>query len=528
MIAEVNNFIYRKAWVPRKLADVRSSGREPVPVKWVFKTKLEPNGTERLKSRIVTKGYLQVPGVDYTERFSPVATDTSTRMIVGFTLYYHWLGENWTCEAFDVEAAFLEPILDILMYIKWPEGMVELGFLTEDEYNSTCVELKRSMYGNVDAALRWQREFTEYLVKECGFTVCRTDPCILYLREKDELKIVMSIHVDDSLCSGSRENLDALYEKVKKRYKISTLGQITKYLGVQYEWKLDNKGELYVIASMEKNAKEIIEYFEKVTGDSTKTYDTPGWPNSVLNKNDQEVIMLEEYRSLVGKLLYYTVKVGPDCANVARDLARHMSNPGEEQWKAMGRVVGYLKGKKLHGHIMRRPRELQAVQYCDASYATDPVLRRSISGMIGTLGGMIVSWSSRTQKITTLSSTESEYIALGECGQELKFICMFLQEVGVGKIPGIIFEDNEGAIFLAKNSQVGMRTKHIDVKYHFVRDLIQNKYLDIMYVRSEDNYADLMTKNVNRETHERLFLEGIQKGVIEIRRENVGRTATTG
>ena len=105
---------------------------------------------------------------------------------------------------------------------------------------------------------------------------------------------------------------------------------------------------------------------------------------------------------------------------------------------------------------------------------------------------------------------------------------MFLQEVGVGEIPGIIFEDNEGAIFLTKNSQVGMHTKHIDVKYHFIRDLIHNKYLDIMYVKSEDNYADLMTKNVNRETHERLFVEGIQKGVIEIRRENVGRTATNG
>ena len=177
---------------------------------------------------------------------------------------------------------------------------------------------------------------------------------------------------------------------------------------------------------------------------------------------------------------------------------------------------------------MKRPSNLQAVQYCDASYATDPVARRSVSGMIGTLGGMIVSWSSRTQKITTLSSTESEYIALGECGQELKFICMFLQEVGVGEILGIIFEDNEGAIFLAKNSQVGMCTKHIDVKYHIIRDLINNKYLDIMYVKSEDNYADLMTKNIGSETHERLFVHGIQQGVIAIRRENVEWTGKMG
>ena len=134
---------------------------------------------------------------------------------------------------------------------------------------------------------------------------------------------------------------------------------------------------------------------------------------------------------MVGKLLYYVVKVGPECGNAVRDLARYMSNPGEEQWKAMRRVVGYLKGKIRHGHVMRRPKDLKAGLYCDSSYATDKDQRRSTRGMIGTLGGMIVNWSSRTQKVATLSSTESEYMALGECGQELKFICMFLLEVGV-------------------------------------------------------------------------------------------------
>ena len=92
------------------------------------------------------------------------------------------------------------------------------------------------MYKNVDAALWWQREFTEYLVKECGFVACRSDPCILYLKKDDELKVIMSIHVDDSLCSGNRENLDELYENVRsKKFKITTLGQITKYLCVQYK-----------------------------------------------------------------------------------------------------------------------------------------------------------------------------------------------------------------------------------------------------------------------------------------------------
>ena len=268
MIAEVNNFLYRKAWIPRKLAEVRDKGRKPIPVKWVFKTKLEPDGSERLKSRIITKGYLQVPEVDFTESFSPVAMDCSTRIIVGVTLYFS-VDMGWVCEAFDVEAAFLEPYLDIEMYIGWPVGMVKLGFLTKEEYESTCVQLRRSMYGNVDAALRWQREFSSFLVKECGMTVCRTDPCILFLRTDGVLQIIMSIHVDDSLCAGSKKDLEELYVKIRKRYKITNLGQITKYLGVMYEWGKNENGP-YAIASMKKNADEIISYFEKVERNKLK------------------------------------------------------------------------------------------------------------------------------------------------------------------------------------------------------------------------------------------------------------------
>ena len=174
-IAEVNNFLHRKAWTPVKLSDVQKSGRKIIGVKWVFKIKSEWTGDFRLKSRIVTLGYMQVPGVDFTEKFSPVANDTSTRIIILLTLYF--TPQGWVCEVFDVEAAFLEPYLDNVMYIHWPEGIVELGFLSPEERDSTCVRLERSMYGNVDAALRWLREFKTFLVKECGFVACVADPC---------------------------------------------------------------------------------------------------------------------------------------------------------------------------------------------------------------------------------------------------------------------------------------------------------------------------------------------------------------
>ena len=107
---------------------------------------------------------------------------------------------------------------------------------------------------------------------------------------------------------------------------------------------------------MKRNAEEIIKFYEKVCKKEARAAKTPAFQNTVLSKNDSdEPIMLEEYRSLVGKLMYYAVKVGPDCANAVRDLARHMKNPGVEHWKAMERIVGYLKGKSLHGLFMHRP-----------------------------------------------------------------------------------------------------------------------------------------------------------------------------
>ena len=145
------------------------------------------------------------------------------------------------------------------------------------------------------------------------------------------MKVVMSTHVDDSMCAGSREDLDKLYRNVCKKYKITTPGYLKKHLGVHYDWQISESGEQYVIVIMTKNAEEIVEYYEKVTGEKAKLAKTPEFQNTVLSRNDREIIMLEEYRSLVGKLLYYTVKVGPDCANAVRDLTRHiMSSPGEE------------------------------------------------------------------------------------------------------------------------------------------------------------------------------------------------------
>ena len=235
-------------------------------------------------------------------------------------------------------------------------------------------------------------------------------------------------------------------------------------------------------------------------------------------------MMLTEYRSLVGKLLYYTTKIGPEMANAVRDLSSHMSNPGAEHWKALERCIGYLThlDKEMQGLIFRRPKKIQSISFADRSdYAKCEETRRSISGMINTLGGMLTNWRSGKQIIVSLSSSEAEYIAYCICCQEALYMYYLLTELLWWKIPtGLIYEDNQGCIFLIKNQTIGQRTKHIDVRYHFSREKFEAGLVEPRFCRSEDQYADGMTKN-QPDALFRKHRDKIRKGNLESQREDV-------
>jgi hypothetical protein len=155
---------------------------------------------------------------------------------------------------------------------------------------------------------------------------------------------------------------------------------------------------------------------------------------------------------------------------------------------------------------MRTPTSMRVVGYVDSDWAANRETRKSTTGFLVTIGGCLVSWQSKAQPSVTLSSTEAEYVALSMCAQEIKFIMMLLDEIAADFVetPSILREDNTGAIFTAKNQQIGAQTKHIDVKYHHVKDMLDAEELELRFVRSEHNFADLMTKNVREAIHSRL------------------------
>ena len=503
-ISEVNNFLGRKTWTFAPKSDAK--GRKLVGTKLVFKIKDEADGTLRYKTRIVTLGYMQIPGVDFTEKFSPVATDSSIRIVFALTLFY-WDSKGWRNMGLDVEAAFLEGKQVEPMYLKCPKVLAALGFMTYEQLEEYCIRLDGGMYGNVDAALRFFIEFVKVL-KKVGMKQCLADPCVFYMRdESDGPKLIAVMTVDDCLLAGKPVDMKWLQDEVAKYFKITREMVVKKHLGIDYEWKRDSKGEIYVQCTMEKKANAIVARLEAFLGRTIKEWRTPGAPSTVLDKNDGEVVHQSEYRSFTGQLMFFGVKIGPKTSNAIRDLARHLINPGESHWMALERVVGYIKGLELKGMNLTKPKDLRLVSMVDADFAKDPMTRRSVGGEIHTLGGCITAFGSRGEKTSSLSTSESEYKSLANGSKEQQFQLMLMREIAYVKLPGILFEDNTGTIFLVKNKQVGARTKHIDVQYHFVRSFCSEDEYGITRgsvekVDTAENIADIFTKNTDVKTFE--------------------------
>jgi hypothetical protein len=398
--------------------------------------------------------------------------------------------------------------------------MEELGFITSQDKAKYCIELTKAMYGNIDSPLRWMKTFSKFLIDHLKMTQSKSDPCIFIKKVNGKPVLVLALYVDDTLCAGTRKELDWMYNMITTKFKIEKLGQLRKHLGIWWNWHTTSNGETYLTASMPQMIQEIKEKFVSATNRQPKAAATPGLPGKTLTKHLGEPIKLDDYRSLVGKIMYYTTKIAPELSNAARELASHLSNPSEEHWKALERCVGYLVNQTDPGLTFRKPRELRSISLCDSDYAKDSNDRKSISGRINTIGGMITNWTSKKQSTVALSSTEAEYQALSECAQEAMFTQNLLEEITGQVLTAIIYEDNLGAIYLTKNQQVSSRTKHIDIRHHYMRDLLDEKRLDIRFQRSENNSSDIMTKNTTKEIHDRHTTK-LRNGTLDCWKEDV-------
>ena len=219
------------------------------------------------------------------------------------------------------------------------------------------------------------------------------------------------------------------------------------------------------------------------------------------------------YQAVVGSLLYLSNKTRPDIAYAVSSVARYSSKPTRDHWTAVKRILRYLKGTHDYGLLYQKKASVELLGYSDADWAGDVGDRKSTSGYVFFLGGAAVSWKSCKQTSVALFTAEAEYIALSGAFQEAMWFQQLIADVLNKRVQETtIFEDNQSTICLAKNQHVHGRTKHVDIKYHFIRDLVEAKRVKLVYCASENMIADMLTKGLPIKQFEKLReLAGIAK-----------------
>ena len=512
MYEEYDNFFARDAWerVPiRKVMRILGT-------KNVYKKKLNAiTKAIRFKVRTVVQGYNMTQGVHYEETFAPTPTNQTIRTVLAVSLYMYKMmlksgtkKDPWMiAESIDIQAAFLESKMDVDVFVHQPPYFEDYCKWKGLKFNpKDVIKLNRAQYGTKDAGYRWIKLFMSLLTNKegPGMTQSRSDPCLLFKHNsKGELIMMCIVYIDDGILCGLRSEINALKTHIKKRVKITDVGELDSHLGVDYKLCKQN-GELYMRCSMMKYIADMCIEFEDDKKIELPNYPTPGKPSTILEKHEGDPVDEPNYRKYVGKVLYAVIKVLPDCANAVRDLTVHLSNPSKECWNALIRLLGYLK-HNTQPLMLTTPKELRVMGCFDSDWATDKNDRKSISAYMTTIGGSLVNWQSKKQQTVALSSCEAEITAGSLLAQDVLFENNLLREI-LGKepvLPSYVFGDNAGAIFMAKNNNVSQRTKHIDIKSRFLADMTSGTRNEILaqHISTDLNTSDMISKHTKEAIH---------------------------
>jgi hypothetical protein len=383
------------------------------------------------------------------------------------------------------------------IYMEIPEGFEEHG------NRSKVCKLTKSLYGLKQSGKCWNIELDKRL-KAYGLLRSEKDPCVYYKNGKSGIMLIV-VYVDDLvLIAETSEDMNTLRKYIKTKSEVTELGDLEYFLKI--ESRKDERGDVYL-----SQRKYIADILARYGMENCKAASTPLDPGVKLKKcqetiTEEERVAMERvpYGQAVGKLQYLVSGTRPDIAFAVSRLGQFSANPGKSHWDALKHVLRYLKGTKDYElKIDKEGKEIGT--FCDADWASCADERKSHSGYLVCVGETPVIWRSIKQKCVSLSTQEAEYIALTECGKELQWITQLLEEVGLKKFyryPVKIKCDNQAAIALASNPKLTSRSKHIDLKYHYVRNLVLEKMIHIEYVPTQENNADVLTKGLQRVRHQ--------------------------
>lgn len=337
---------------------------------------------------------------------------------------------------------------------------------------------------------------------ENKYTRTNSDHCV-YIRRFGENFVILLLYVDDMLILGrDMVVINRLKDELGKFFEMKDLGPAKQILGMQIS--RDRKA-MKLWLSQEKYIEKVLAKFDM---DKAKPVGSPLAAHFLLSSkmcpsNDEEKKKMENipYASAVGSLMYAMVCTRPDIAYAVGVTSRFLANPGKGHWEAVKWILRYLRGtSKICLSFGDGPSILSG--YTDADYARDIDARRSTSGFVLTFAGGAVSWQSRLHKCISLSTTESEYIATTEVCKEMLWMQRFLKELGLKQDDYVVYCDSQSAIHLCKNPSFHSKSKHIEVRHHWIRDVFEKKKLKLQKIHTDDNVADMLTKPCQRDRQE--------------------------
>src|SRR6266481_391516 len=463
-------------------------GQKVIGSRWVCKVKRKLDGSiDKYKSRLVVKGYSQWEGIDYYSTFSPVVRHDTLRMFFAFCA-----SRGMIMTQFDVKTAYLHGDLDEEIYIQQPEGF--------EDGTRRVWRLIKSLYGLKQAGLCWFKKLRGELLK-FGFEQTYVDPCLFTCTRKrpdGEVDFIgLSVYVDDGETACTSQEISDMFLNVLQQVFEITIGDGSEYLGIGLHRREDGS------FMMEQSSYALSIVKSLGFADCTERA-TP----MAVDWTCEDSPLIEPgrvpYREAVGKLMYLANVTRPDISHAVGIASRALDRPTVEHWELIKRICRYLKKTHGLGLLYRTDGDDSLKLYSDADYGADRETRRSTSGIVGIYRGAAVLWKSKRQPTVSLSTTEAEYVAGALACCEGLWAYQLLMTLGSDTEIPLIFIDNTSAIRLAKNPELNQRTKHIDIKHHFLREKVQAGQVRVEYLSTEDQPADLLTKPLPIARFERL------------------------
>lgn len=483
MDAEINSIEKNQTW---ELVNV-PTGAKIIGVKWIFKTKLNEHGeVEKYKARLVAKGYCQQEGIDFTEVFAPVARMDTVRIIVALAAC-----RGWEIFQMDVKSAFLHGELIEDVYVEQPMGYVTKG------KEHKVYKLHKALYGLKQAPRAWFSRIESYFLEE-GFQKNPNEQTLFIKSSKEGNILIVSIYVDDLIYTSNDKGMMLEFKKsMMQAFDMSDLGKMRFFLGIEVWQKPEG-----IFISQRKYAVEILEKFAM---SECKPVNSPIVPGFKIHRDvDGVAVDGTQYKQIVGSLMYLTATRLDIMFSVSL-ISRYMSNPTEMHLQAAKRILRYLKGTSGYGIFYKKGEEENLLGFTDSDYAGDEEDSKSTSGYVFLLSSGAVSWMSKKQPIVTLSTTEAEFIAASASACQAVWMRRILRCSGHNEEGGtVIMCDNSSAIKLSKNPVMHGRSKHIRVRFHFLRDLTKEGTIELVHCGTKEQVADVMTKALKLDAFQKL------------------------